>query len=93
MARKKTKGIQRKRRSLTRPIYVSPDGGHTVYEQNRDGSRGKLISEDSHAKALNELSEDAEMWSIEAYELRQKYPTLKEAYNRYKTIYKLVCEE
>ena len=33
---------------------ISPDGGETVYEQNRDGTRGKLISQTQLARD-NEL--------------------------------------
>jgi hypothetical protein len=92
MARKKTKRISRKRRSIGGPIFVSPDGGHTVYQQMRNGDR-RLVEEDAHAKMLRELRNDAEMWGMEAYELRRKYPTLQKAYEQYKTIYKLVCDE
>lgn len=28
---------------LYEKIYISPDGGNTVYEQNKDGTRGKLV--------------------------------------------------
>jgi len=90
MAKKKNK--RTKKTSRRGPIYVSPDGGHTVYEQNRDGSRGRLVEEDDHARMLNHLQEDSDMWGVEAYELRRKYPTLQKAYDQYKTIYKLVCD-
>jgi len=93
MARKKTKRVPKKRRTVKAgPIYVSPDGGHTVYEQLPNGDR-ILVDEDDHARMLNHLDEDADMWGIEAYELRQKYPALQKAYDQYKTIYKLVCDE
>lgn len=92
MARKKTKRVQRKRRTVKHPIYVSPDGGHTVYEQLANGER-ELVEQDDHAKMLEHLREDADMWGVEAYELRKKYPTLQKAYDQYKTIYKLVCDE
>ena len=42
--------MPKKKRKLKKPrlysegkIYISPDGGETVYEQKRDGSRGPLI--------------------------------------------------
>ena len=28
---------------MNEKIYISPDGGNTVYEQNKDGTRGKLV--------------------------------------------------
>ena len=88
MAKKKNK--RTKKTSRRGIIYVSPDGGHTVYEQNRDGSRGRLVEEDSHARMLNELQQDSDMFGFEAYALRQKYPTLKKAYDNYKTIWHLI---
>ena len=88
----KKKNKRTKKASRRGAIYVSPDGGHTVYEQLRNGRR-KLIEEDSHARMLNELQQDSDMFGFEAYILRKKYPTLKKAYDQYKTIYKLVCDE
>ena len=93
MARKKTKRVPRKRRTVKAdPIYVSPDGGHTVYEQLRDGTR-KLIEEDSYAKMMRTLHDDSDMFGSEAYKLRRKYPALQKAYDQYKTLYKLVVDE
>ena len=89
MAEKKNKRSKKTSRRGT--IYVSPDGGHTVYEQLRNGQR-RLIEEDDHARMLKHLREDSDMWGMEAYELRRKYPTLQKAYDQYKTIYKLVCD-
>lgn len=71
---------------------MSPDGGHTVYQQMANG-RKKLVEEDDHAKMLRDLRGDAEMWGAESYALRKKYPALQKAYEQYKTIYKLVCDE
>jgi hypothetical protein len=88
MAEKKNRRTKKTSRRGT--IYVSPDGGHTVYEQNRDGSRGRLVEEDSHARMLNELQQDSDMFGFEAYALRRKYPTLKKAYDNYKTIWHLI---
>lgn len=92
MAKKKKIKSKNKSRSVRGPIYVSPDGGHTVYEQLPNGDR-VLVEEDTHAKMLKHLREDADMWGAEAYVLRKKYPTLQKAYDQYKTIYKLVCDE
>lgn len=87
----KKKKVKQKRMS-TGPIFVSPDGGHTVYQQMKNGRR-KLVEEDNHARALRELQQDSEMWGFEAYALRQKYPTLQKAYDQYKTVYKLINNE
>jgi len=91
MVKKKNTGIRKKAADAGK-IYVSPDGGHTVYEQNRDGTRGTLVSQDQHAVMLAELQDDAEMFGFEAYELRKTYPTLKKAYDNYKTIWHMVKE-
>jgi len=87
MAKKKNKRSKKTSRRGT--IYVSPDGGHTVYEQNRDGSRGRLVEEDSHAVMLRQLRDDSDMFGFEAYEARKKYPALKKAYDQYRTIWQL----
>ena len=90
MVEKKNK--RSKKTSRRGAIYVSPDGGHTVYQQMANGRR-KLIEEDSHARMLNELQEDSDMFGFEAYALRKKYPTLKKAYDNYKTIWHLVNDD
>jgi len=91
MARKKTKRIPRKRRTVG-PIYVSPDGGHTVYQQMANGTK-KLISEDSYAEMMRTLHDDSDMFSSEAYKLRQKHPGLQKAYDQYKLLYKLIVDD
>ena len=86
MAKKKNRRV--KKTSRRGAIYVSPDSGHTVYQQMANGSR-KLIEEDSHARMLNELQQDSDMFGIEAYHARRKYPALKQAYDQYRTIWQL----
>ncbi len=66
---KKRNKAKLKKASRRGAIYVSPDGGHTVYQQMANGRR-KLIEEDSHARMLNELQQDSDMFGFEAYELR-----------------------
>ncbi len=88
----KKKNKRTKKASRRGAIYVSPDGGHTVYQQMANGRR-KLIEEDSHARMLNELQQDSDMFGFEAYILRKKYPTLKKAYDNYKTIWHLVNDD
>jgi hypothetical protein len=90
MVQKKNK--RSKKTSRRGAIYVSPDGGHTVYQQMANGRR-KLIEEDSHARMINELQEDSDMFGFEAYVLRKKYPTLQKAYDNYKTIWHLVNDD
>jgi hypothetical protein len=83
---------KRKSKRSSGPIYVSPDGGHTVYQQMANGKR-KLIHEDNTAIMNRDMAEDQEMWGEDAYRLRAKYPALKKAYDQYKTIYKLVSDQ
>ena len=85
----KKKNTRTKTESRRGTIYISPDGGHTVYEQNRDGTRGRLVEEDAHARMLNRIRDDAELFGIEAYHARRKYPALKKAYDQYRTIWQL----
>lgn len=88
----KKKKIKGKKKKSASPIYVSPDGGHTVYQQMRNNQK-KLIEEDIYARALREVRDDSEMFGIEAWDLRQQYPSLQKAYDQYKTIYRLVYNE
>ena len=85
----KKKNKRTKKTSRRGAIYVSPDGGHTVYQQMANGRR-KLIEEDSHARMLNELQQDSDMFGFEAYALRRKYPTLQKAYDQYKTVWHMI---
>jgi len=86
MAKKKSRRF--KKTSRRGAIYVSPDGGHTVYQQMANGRR-KLIEEDSHARILRELQQDSDMFGFEAHEARKKYPALQKAYDQYRTIWQL----
>jgi|TARA_R110000824_G_scaffold306639_2_gene494183 hypothetical protein len=73
------------------PIFVSPDGGETVYQQLPNGNR--VLVEQSQKAQDEELAyEEAEMVGIEAIELRRKYPTLKKAWDRYRVIWRLVSD-
>ena len=82
--------MPRKARRIN-PIYVSPDGGETVYEQLPNGDR--ILVEQSQ-KAMDEETayEEAEMVGVEAIELRRKYPTLKKAWDQYRVIWRLVSD-
>jgi hypothetical protein len=71
------------------PIFVSPDGGETVYQQLPDGNR-VLVEQSQRARDEETAYEEAEMVGVEAMELRRKYPTLKKAWDRYRVIWHLI---
>ena len=71
------------------PIYVSPDGGETVYEQLPNGDR-KLVEQSQRAKDEEQAYEEAEMVGAEAIELRRKYPALQKAWDKYLTVWHLI---
>ena len=89
--------MPKKKRKLKKPrlyregkMYVSPDGGETVYEQKRDGSRGPLISQSELAKDVEMAQEEIEMHGVYAIQMRKKYPALKKAWDKYKLIWSMV---
>ena len=51
-------------------IYVSPDGGETVYVQKKDGTRGRMVSQSQTAKDEELMYEESDMVGIEAIKLR-----------------------
>ena len=71
------------------PIYVSPDGGETVYEQLPNGDR-ILVEQSQKAKDEERAYEEAEMVGAEAIALRRKYPTLQKAWDKYLTVWHLI---
>jgi len=71
------------------PIYVSPDGGETVYEQLPNGDR-ILVEQSQTAKDEEQAYEESEMVGVEAIALRRKYPTLQKAWNRYRVVWHLI---
>ena len=81
---------KRKKKSTTAdPIFVSPDGGETVYQQLPNGNR-VLVEQSQKAKDEETAYDEAEMVGVEAIELRRKYPTLKKAWDRYRVIWHLI---
>ena len=74
-------------------IFVSPDGGETVYIQKKNGNRGKMVSQSQLAKDIEVAYDENAMVGADAFKIRRKYPTLQKAWNRYKTIWHLVDEE
>ena len=74
------------------PIYVSPDGGETVYEQLPNGDR-ILVEQSQRAKDEEQAYEEAEMVGAEAIELRRKYPSLQKAWDQYRVVWDLVVDK
>jgi len=87
---KKKKKLKKPRLYREGKMYVSPDGGETVYEQKRDGSRGPLISQSELAKDVEMAQEEIEMHGVYAIQMRKKYPALKKAWDKYKLIWSMV---
>ena len=82
---------KKKKKIKAGPIFVSPDGGETVYQQLPDGNR-VLVEQSQKAKDEETAYDEAEMVGVEAIELRRKYPTLKKAWDRYRVIWRLVSD-
>ena len=86
----KRKKIKSKRISAG-PIFTSPDGGETVYEQLPNGEK-ILVEQSQLAKDRETAMDESEMVGEEAIALRRKYPTLKKAWERYQTVWNLVVD-
>ena len=71
------------------PIYVSPDGGETVFEELPNGDR-ILIEQSQKAKDEAQGYEEADMVGVEAIRLRRKYPALQKAWDKYCTVWHLI---
>ena len=82
--------MPRKTRRIN-PIYVSPDGGETVYEQLPNGER-KLVERSQKAIDNEKAYDELDMVGVEAIELRRKYPTLQKAWDKYRTVWHLINE-
>ena len=74
------------------PIFVSPDGGETVYQQLPNGNR-VLVEQSQKAKDEETAYEEADMVGVEAIELRRQYPTLQKAWDQYRVIWDLVSDK
>ena len=79
----------KKTKKSRNPIYVSPDGGETVYEQLPNGDR-ILVEQSQRAKDEEQAYVEAEMVGAEAIELRRRYPTLQKAWDKYRTVWHLI---
>ena len=82
-----------KKKRSRNEIYISPDGGETVYVQRKDGSRGRLISKSQYAKDIETVQDEDEMVNEYAVKMRRKYPALGKAWKHYKTVWHLVMGE
>jgi hypothetical protein len=83
---------KKKSRASRGAIYVSPDGGETVYEQLPNGKR-KLIEKSQKAIDEEQAMDDMELVDVDAIKLRRKYPTLKKAWDQYRTVWHLIVEK
>jgi photosystem II stability/assembly factor-like uncharacterized protein len=95
MARTKNKRFRRKNRlvkSNRGSVFVSPDGGETVYEQLPNGDR-KMVEQTPLAKDTEQAMYEQELVGVEAIQLRRRYPALQKAWEQYKTVWKLVAYE
>ena len=79
------------KRKNKNPIYVSPDGGETVYEQLPNGDR-ILVEQSQVAKDNIESYTEHEMIGLEAIKLRRKFPALQKAWDEYRTVWHLINE-
>tara|TARA_B100001121_G_scaffold303054_1_gene316482 strand:+ start:145 stop:423 length:279 start_codon:yes stop_codon:yes gene_type:complete len=86
---KRKKKVSRK--IIPMPIYTSPDGGETVYEQLPNGEK-KLLERSQKAMDQETAYEELEMVGTEAIKLRRKYPTLQKAWDKYRTVWHLINE-
>ena len=80
-----------KRRKIPAPIYVSLDGGETVYQQLPNGKK-ILIEQTQKAKDNEQAFNEIDMVGTEAIQLRRKYPALQKAWDRYLTVWHLIHE-
>ena len=92
MAKKRNK-IKAPRWYKEGKIYISPDGGETVYEQKRNGDRGPLVSKSELAEDIELAQDEIEMRGVYAVQLRKKYPALRKAWEKYKLIWNMVNDD
>ena len=81
------------RKKKTNYIYTSPDGGHTVYQQEFGSDIKVQISQDDYAMAELDAHEQSHMTGREAVLLRKKYPALQEAWDQYATMWTLCVND
>ena len=74
-------------------IYTSPNGGHTVYQQEICSDVRVKVSEDEYALSVLEAQGEEDMCGWEAVQIRKKHPALQEAWDRYKTMWRLCVDK
>ena len=74
-------------------IYTSPDGGHTVYQQEFGSDVRVKVSEDDFAVSVLKARDEEHMCGWEAVEIRKQHPALQEAWDRYKTLWRLCVDK
>ena len=79
------------KRRRKNPIYISPDGGETVYEQLPNGDR-ILVEQSQIAKDNIKAETEQDMVGVGAIKLRRKFPTLQKAWDKYRTVWHLINE-
>jgi hypothetical protein len=90
MKKKKKKRLTRPRLYREGKLYITPDGGETIYEQKRNGDRGPLVSQSELAKQIQLAQDEVEMHGVYAIQLRKKYPALRKAWDKYKLIWHMI---
>ena len=89
----KKKNTRAKSASRGGPIFVSPDGGETVYEQKKSGGWGKCVYQSEQAKLMEQAYTETDMMGTEAIRMRRKYPALQKAWDQYKMIWHVTAKE
>jgi len=89
----KKKNTRAKSASRGGPIFVSPDGGETVYEQKKSGGWGKCIYQSEQSKLMEQAQSEMDMMGTEAIRMRQKYPALQKAWDQYRMIWNVTAKE
>lgn len=89
----KKKNTRTKTASRGGPIFVSPDGGETVYEQKKSGGWGKCVYQSEQSKLMDQAQSEMDMMGTEAIRMRQKYPALQKAWDQYKMIWNVTAKE
>lgn len=63
----KKKNTRTKTASRRGPIFVSPDGGETVYEQKRSGGWGRCVHKSEQAKLMDQAQDEMAMMGQKPY--------------------------
>ena len=83
MDKKKSKRIREKNRMVKRQgeIFVSPDGGETVYVQKKNGERGRMVSQSQLAMDIETAYNEQDMIGEDAVKIRRENPTLQKDFS------------